>query len=124
MRYRRPYLCLFALALLCSPVTRAQAVSKRLPPAERPAGSSLKNDVAQDAVTPEAPFAARVVQYNDRDVIAINAKVRYTTLIILPKNEEILDFTCGDKEFWSSTARRISLTSNRPKPEPARTSIW
>jgi type IV secretory pathway VirB9-like protein len=26
--------------------------------------------------------------------------VRYSTLIVLPKNEEILDFTTGDKDFW------------------------
>ena len=33
-------------------------------------------------------------------LVKIKAKVRYTTLIILPKSEQILDFTCGDKEFW------------------------
>ena len=26
--------------------------------------------------------------------------MRYTTLIVLPENEEILDFTTGDKDFW------------------------
>ena len=30
----------------------------------------------------------------------VNAKVRYTTLIILPEDERILDFTCGDKDHW------------------------
>ena len=30
----------------------------------------------------------------------INAKLRFTTMIILPEQEEILDFVCGDKEFW------------------------
>ena len=30
----------------------------------------------------------------------MKAKVRFTTLIVLPKQEQILDFTCGDKEFW------------------------
>ncbi len=44
--------------------------------------------------------AARVVHYGERDIIQINAKVRYTTLLVLPKHEQILDFTCGDKEFW------------------------
>jgi type IV secretory pathway VirB9-like protein len=43
---------------------------------------------------------AKVVHYGERDVIKVNAKVRYTTLLILPKNEQILDFACGDKEFW------------------------
>ena len=43
---------------------------------------------------------ARVVTYSERDVIAVKTRLRYTTLIVLPKNEQILDFTCGDKEYW------------------------
>ena len=42
----------------------------------------------------------KVVQYGEKDVIRLKTKLRYTTLIVLPKNEQILDFTCGDKEFW------------------------
>ena len=30
----------------------------------------------------------------------VSAKIRYTTLIILPEDERILDFTCGDKDYW------------------------
>src|SRR5581483_2605564 len=44
--------------------------------------------------------AGKTVQYGERDVIRVKAKLRYTTLIILPKEEQILDFTCGDKEYW------------------------
>ncbi len=43
---------------------------------------------------------SRRVQYGEDDVIRVNAKIRFTTLIVLPKEETILDFTCGDKEFW------------------------
>jgi type IV secretory pathway VirB9-like protein len=43
---------------------------------------------------------ARVVKYAREDVIAVRAKLRFSTLIVLPENEEILDFTTGDKEFW------------------------
>ena len=42
-----------------------------------------------------------VVKYGDRDVVPVRAKLRYTTLIILPKQERILDFTCGDKDYWT-----------------------
>src|SRR6516164_10058668 len=38
--------------------------------------------------------------YGEKDVVPVKAKVRYTTLIVLPKQETILDYTCGDKEFW------------------------
>lgn len=44
--------------------------------------------------------AAKVVRYGEKDVVAVKAKIRFTTLIVLPKQEQILDFTCGDKDFW------------------------
>jgi type IV secretion system protein VirB9 len=44
--------------------------------------------------------ATREVTYNAREVVHLNAKLRFTTLIILPEQEQILDFVCGDKEFW------------------------
>src|ERR1051326_3270216 len=43
---------------------------------------------------------ARVVKYSREDVIAVRAKLRFSTLIVLPENEATLDFTTGDKEFW------------------------
>jgi type IV secretion system protein VirB9 len=43
---------------------------------------------------------ARTVQYADSDIIPIHAKVRFSTLIVLPADEEILDATTGDREFW------------------------
>jgi len=47
-----------------------------------------------------AENGARVVKYSQNDIIAIQAKVRFSTLIVLPADEEILDFTTGDKDFW------------------------
>jgi len=43
---------------------------------------------------------ARVVTYSREEIISVRAKLRFSTLIVLPDNEEILDFTTGDKEFW------------------------
>ena len=42
----------------------------------------------------------RVVAYSEKDVIGVRTKVRFSTLILLPKNEQILDFICGDKDMW------------------------
>ena len=42
----------------------------------------------------------REVTYSARSIIHVNAKLRFTTMIILPEQEEILDFVCGDKDFW------------------------
>jgi len=44
--------------------------------------------------------AARVVKYAKEDIVPVRAKLRFSTLIVLPEDEEILDFTTGDKEFW------------------------
>jgi type IV secretion system protein VirB9 len=43
---------------------------------------------------------ARVVKYSKEDVVPVHAKLRFSTLIVLPDEEEILDFTTGDREFW------------------------
>lgn len=47
-----------------------------------------------------ADSGARTVKYAETDIIPIHAKIRFSTLIVLPVNEEILDATTGDKEFW------------------------
>jgi len=47
-----------------------------------------------------ADSGARTVRYAETDIISIKAKIRFSTLIVLPASEEILDATTGDKEFW------------------------
>lgn len=43
---------------------------------------------------------ARIVKYSKEDIIPIRAKLRFSTLIVLPEDEDIIDFTTGDKDFW------------------------
>jgi type IV secretory pathway VirB9-like protein len=78
--------------------------------------------IAADKVPPPPPaatvsdsLAARVVAYSEKDVVPVKAKVRYTTLIVLPKQESILDYTCGDKEFWI-----VNGTANFAYVKPAK----
>ena len=40
------------------------------------------------------------MKYSKQDIVPVRAKLRFSTLIVLPDDEEILDFTTGDKEFW------------------------
>src|SRR5581483_2625606 len=47
-----------------------------------------------------ADDGARVVKYGKEDIVPVHAKLRFSTLIVLPEDEEILDFTTGDREFW------------------------
>jgi len=61
----------------------------------------LLGAVAFDASSTRAAIAeARVVKYSKEDIVPVRAKLRFSTLIVLPDDEEILDFTTGDKEFW------------------------
>ena len=51
---------------------------------------------AQTAPTEQA----RTVQYHSQDIIPIRAKVKYTTLIVVPSTEKIMEAATGDKDFW------------------------
>ena len=44
--------------------------------------------------------SSRRVRYAEEDVVPLAGPVRFTTMIVLPRDERILDFVCGDKEFW------------------------
>jgi type IV secretion system protein VirB9 len=52
------------------------------------------------ATTTAFAQTTRDVSYSSRSVVHVNAKLRFTTMIILPESEEILDFVCGDRDFW------------------------
>src|SRR5215467_11758142 len=94
--------------ILCSLLVAALAVAEQKP--RRPAPRSGKSmasleqaapeQIPSEPAVPEAQPTAKIVRYGDKDVVPLKTKLRYTTLIVLPKNEQILDFTCGDKEFW------------------------
>ena len=47
-----------------------------------------------------AGIQARTVQYHATDIVPINAKLRYTTLIQVPATEKIMEAATGDKDFW------------------------
>jgi type IV secretion system protein VirB9 len=52
------------------------------------------------AATGQTQQTARTVRYHANDIIAVRAKMRYTTLIQLPASEKILEVATGDKDFW------------------------
>jgi type IV secretion system protein VirB9 len=57
---------------------------------------------------------SRTVSYHDTDIVPISTEVRFTTLIELPKEESILEVTCGDKEYWP-----VNWTGNLAYVKPA-----
>src|SRR5512140_3767023 len=57
----------------------------------------------------------REVTASGRTLIPLQTRLRYTTMIVLPEGEEILDLTCGDKDFWV-----VSGTHNIAYVKPAK----
>ncbi len=52
---------------------------------------------------------------SERGVIPLQTRIRFTTMIVLPESEEILDIICGDKDFWI-----VSSTQNIAHVKPAK----
>ena len=61
--------------------------------------SSPKPAIVASA-SPDSELGAKIVYYGPKDVVKLNTKVRLTTLVELPKNEQILDFVTGDRDLW------------------------
>jgi type IV secretory pathway VirB9-like protein len=57
----------------------------------------------------------REVSASERSLIPLHTKIRFTTMVMLPADEEILDVVCGDKDFWV-----ISATHNIAHVKPAK----
>lgn len=57
----------------------------------------------------------REVSASPRSLIPLQTRLRYTTMVVLPEGEEILDVICGDKDFWV-----ISATHNIAHVKPAK----
>ena len=59
----------------------------------------------------------REVSASERGVIPLQTRIRYTTMVVRPESEEILDVICGDKDFWI-----VSSTQNIAHIKPAKES--
>jgi type IV secretion system protein VirB9 len=102
----------FRFALLCGSLTAilglpAAAQSRRINTASIPVSENV---------------TAKQIAYSEKDVAVIKTKLRYTTLIILPKNEQILDFTCGDKDSWVINGNQ-NLAYVKPAKAGAQTNL-
>jgi type IV secretion system protein VirB9 len=57
----------------------------------------------------------REVTASPRTLIQLQTKLRYTTMIVLPEGEEILDVVTGDRDFWV-----VNATQNMAYVKPAK----
>lgn len=68
------------------------------------------------------PTGIREVIATPRDLITLTTKLRFTSLILLPDDEEIMDVVCGDKDFWVISTTR-NIVHVKPAKEGAETNL-
>ena len=96
---KRPFRSLFLSLLVCGSLSSARAATPTRESGDAAATPAATSEASARLSTES--LRSRLVKYGERDVIPVRAKLSYTTMIILPKEERILDFTCGDKDYWA-----------------------
>ena len=64
----------------------------------------------------------RDVTASERSVIPLHTRIRFTTMVVLPDDEEILDVVCGDRDFWVISATQ-NIAHIKPAKEGASTNL-
>jgi type IV secretory pathway VirB9-like protein len=64
----------------------------------------------------------RDVTASERSVIPLHTRIRFTTMVLLPDGEEILDVVCGDRDFWVISATQ-NIAHIKPAKEGASTNL-
>lgn len=65
---------------------------------------------------------ARTIHYAPNEIAALRAKVRFTTVVVLPADERILDYVVGDKDNWIIEGAE-NLCYLKPAKEGAATNL-
>jgi type IV secretory pathway VirB9-like protein len=69
-----------------------------------------------------AQTGVREVSASERGLVTLQTRLRYTTMIVLPDDEEILDVVCGDKDFWVISAAQ-NIAHIKPAKAGAETNV-
>ena len=83
--------------------------------------AALAASIAWVAAALAAP-GARHVEVTDDTVVEVAARVRYTTVIVVPEDERILTFVCGDSEYWGLEGK-ANVALLKPMKEGIRTNV-
>ena len=68
------------------------------------------------------PLHARSIEAGPDEIIEVRARLRFATAIVLPEDERILDWICGDAEYWSVQGT-ANLAFVKPTAENIRTNV-
>ncbi len=72
---------------------------------------------------PEAAGSgARHVEVTPETVVEVTTRVRFTTVIVVPEDEQILTFVCGDSEYWGLEGT-ANIALLKPMKEGVRTNV-
>jgi type IV secretion system protein VirB9 len=55
---------------------------------------------AADPPAPPVAAESRTVSIHEKDIVRVSAQLRETTLIVLPREEKVMEVYCGDKDNW------------------------
>ena len=77
---------------------------------------------AQQANADAAYLRVPVPEEGDERIPRLRARVRHTTVIVLPAGERILDFVVGDSEYWHLTGA-ANVAYLKPLAEDAATNV-
>ena len=75
----------------------------------------ITNGLGVPATTFAQATGIREVSASSRSLIPLQTRLRFTTMVVLPEGDEILDVICGDKDYWV-----ISATHNIAHVKPAK----
>ena len=62
------------------------------------------------------------MEVTDDTVVEVATKVRFTTVIVVPEDERILTFVCGDSEYWGLEGK-ANVALLKPMKEGIRTNV-
>src|SRR4249919_1632259 len=94
------------------------SISKVIPIGLILVAAAVTAPATSNAQTP----GVREVTASPRTLIQLQTRLRYTTMIVLPEGEEILDVVCGDKDFWVVSAAQ-NMAHVKPAKEGASTNL-
>jgi type IV secretory pathway VirB9-like protein len=68
---------------------------------------------------------SRHVSYTTTSQVPVYTQVRFTTLLVLPTDEQVMDILCGDRDYWNvgRTESAPHVVYVKPTKEGARTNI-
>ena len=74
------------------------------------------------AAVAASSLPARTVEVGPADVIEVRARARFATTVVLPRGERILDWVCGDADYWSVQGA-ANLAFVKPTAEGVSTNV-